>query len=156
MACKLLLQRIISPKKELCFRAIHLSPIYSFQNFRKSLRIANIYDERDNFTPHRAAEFGSQNRPSGAHISYKLLFKAKYIYHISDHSSDPVTMELLYARYLHTPAEWRDMTEFGGKCAFFRKKRVPNNPFLTKGKIVIFSPDNLLLLTLPLFWSHPT
>ena len=33
------------------------------------------------------------------------------------------------------------MTQFGGKSEFFRKKRVPNNPFLTKGKIVVFSPN---------------
>ena len=34
------------------------------------------------------------------------------------------------------------MTQFGGKFEFFKKKRVPNNPFLTKGKIVDFSPNN--------------
>jgi hypothetical protein len=51
---------------------------------------------------------------SGAHTTYKLLFKAKYLYRIVDHAQDAVTMELLYAqclndvitaRYPHTPAD---------------------------------------------------
>jgi hypothetical protein len=46
--------------------------------------------------------------------TYKLLFKAKYIFRMTEHCGDPVTMELLYAqclhdvltaRYLHTPAD---------------------------------------------------